>query len=335
VLVSWRELEKESPQGRLFAVAEPALESVEIGEEEVELARRVGDGVRFGTMSWSYPGWHGVVYGAKVQTSVLAERGLTAYSRRPLLRAVEIDRTYYEPLPATELRKFAEQVGDGFRFVVKAHDASVMRRFPMHARYGKKRGELNALFLDARYATEQVVGPIREGLGEKLGAVLFQFPPQDPGHPHGFAAKLREFLLGLPRGPVYAVELRNRELLTPRYANALADAGAVHCLNVWGDMPSVLAQARTVPPAARRPLVLRWLMRRGDDYRAAGERYLPFNRLVDEDVTNREEVARLIALADRHGVQVLALVDNKAEGCAPESIVRLARAVAAQREQAS
>lgn len=307
------------------------LAPAEHSREYVELAARLHAGLRFGTMSWSYPGWRGVVYGADANPKQLAERGLTAYARHPLLSTVEIDRSYYEPLPADALRAFAAQVPASFRFVVKAHEACVVRRFPMHARYGKKRGEDNSLYLDAAYATEHCVAPALDGLGDKLGLLLFQFPPQDVGSSAAFAQRLQQFLCALPRGPLYAVELRNRELLTPAYAQSLIASRSLHCHNVWGEMPSVLAQARIVPPDARRPLVVRWLMRRGQDYQSAGARYLPFSRIVEEDAVNRGDVARLVSLATQHDVPAFVLLDNKAEGCAPESIVRLAHAIVEQR----
>jgi hypothetical protein len=93
-------------------------------------------------------------------------------------------------------------------------------------------------------------------------------------------------------------------------------------------MPPIWQQARTLPPQTRRPLIIRWLMRPGDTYEAAKLRYQPFDRLVDEDVTNRRQVADLALRALRHGVSTIVTVDNKAEGCAPETIVRLAVAIA-------
>ncbi len=302
----------------------PAAPRPELGE----LAQALPTSVRLGTMSWSYPGWRGIVYADDANVKQLAKRGLGAYAAHPLLTAVEIDRTYYEPVPVDALRTYAAEVPAPFRFVVKAHELCVVNRFPLHPRYGKQRGEENSLFLDPAYAAENVVLPASEALGEKLGVVLFQFPPQDVSGGAPFARRLRAFVQRLPPGVTYAVELRNRELLDAAYAAALVDAGAVHCHNVWGQMPGVLAQVRMLPPATRRPLVVRWLMRRGETYQTAGERYLPFDRLVDEDVTNREEIARLVARAAEHGVSSFVMLDNKAEGCAPETAVRLARAIA-------
>jgi uncharacterized protein YecE (DUF72 family) len=323
----------ESSQPTLFELPEEPLAAAEAKPEHVDLAARLPASVRLGTMSWNYPGWRGIVYGANADVKQLAQRGLGAYARHPLLTTVEIDRSYYEPLPVAVLREFAEQTPSTFRFVTKAHADCVLRHFPTHPRYGKKGGQANPRFLDADYASEAVIAPLREGLGEKLGVVLFQFPPQDVGGSAAFARQLRAFLARLPPGLVYAVELRNPELLGAPYADALAAAGAVHCHNVWGAMPSVSTQARGVPPAARRPFVVRWLMRRGDDYRSAGERYKPFHRLVLEDPTNRDEIARLAVRATQHGVSTFVLLDNKAEGSAPESAVRLAHAIVERSER--
>ena len=322
---------RDGEQRDLFALPPPEVRPAEFSPELRATAAALPAGVRLGTMSWNYPGWRRLVYAADAPLKALSPLGLTAYARHPLARAVEIDRTYYEPLAADQLRAYAEQVPDDFRFVVKAHDACVLARYPDHARHGMKRGGVNERFLDAAYAADAVVGPIVEGLGGKLGAVLFQFPPQDVGRGDGFAARLGDFLARLPKGPTYAVELRNAELVSAAYGDALAAAGAVHVHNVWSSMPLIADQARRLPPATRRPLVVRWLFPRGDSYEEAGARYEPFSRLVDEDIGSRSAIAELVTRALAHDVPAIVTVDNKAVGCAPESLARLARAIVARR----
>jgi uncharacterized protein YecE (DUF72 family) len=277
-------------------------------------------------MSWSYPGWQGVVYQRPHPDRELAAYGLTAYAKQPLLRAAEIDRSYYEPLSAAALREYASQVPSDFRFVVKAHEDCTVECYPMHARYGKKRGLQNERYLDPDYASRAVVEPLA-GLGDKLHSLLFQFSPMPQSDARQFAERLHRFLRGLPRGPVYAVELRNDTLLTRQYGQALADAGAIHCHNAWTYMPSVLEQARSLPPQTRKPLLVRWLLKRGSRYEQANTRFEPFSKLQEEDLETRGEVASLVDKALAHDVPVCALVDNKAEGCAPASITLLARAL--------
>lgn len=294
-----------------------------------ELAARLPATIRFGTMSWTFPGWIGKVYPEGTPKTRLADRGLPVYASQPLFRAVEVDRTYYEAPAADFFRGLAAQVPDDFQFLVKAHEECVVFRFPTHARYGKRRGEANGRFLDAAYAADAVVAPYLEGLEAKAGALLFQFPPQPlDAPPEAFAERLHDFLRRLPRGPAYAVELRNVELFTPAYGAALLDAGALHCHNAWSFMPPVIQQAKAIPPGARRPLIVRWLLRPGDNYEAAGKRCEPFDRLREEDPSARAGIATLIAKAHAHGVPALVMVNNTAEGCAPESIALLAREIA-------
>ena len=316
-------------QPTLFELPPRRLEAAPVPPAERALSAALSADLRLGTMSWSFPGWRGLVYAHDAEPKQLADAGLTAYSQHPLLRAAEVDRSFYDPLPERYFREIAEQVPEDFRFLVKAHEECTLARFPRHARYGKRQGEPNPRFLDPVHAERAVVAQCVPGLGAKLGAILFQFPPQDTGGaPTHFADRLQQFLEQLPRGVPYAVEIRNPELLTPAYARALIASGALHAHNAWGAMPSVLAQARLIPPPARKPLIVRWLMRRGDDYEAARSRFLPFNRLVEPDLATRAEIATLVSKALAHDVPAFVLINNKAEGCAPASITELARAIA-------
>ena len=317
-------------QPALFALPERSIEALPPTAAARTLATALPPTLHMGAMTWSYPGWHGVVYKRAHSAKELAALGLTAYAAQPLLRAAEIDRSYYEPLPESVFEGYAAQVPDDFLFVVKAHEDCSVERFPQHARYGKKRGLMNERYLDPEYATRAVVEPL-VGLGPKLHSLLFQFSPVVPAPDEAaqreFADRLYTFLDGLPEGITYAVELRTEALLTPHYAAALVDAGAIHCHSAWTFMPSVLEQARSLPPETRRPLLVRWLLRRGERYEQANARFEPFNSLKQEDPSTREEVATLVSKALAHNVPTLALVDNKAEGCAPPSIELLAQAL--------
>jgi uncharacterized protein YecE (DUF72 family) len=262
----------------------------------------------------------------------LARRGLPAYAAHPLLGTVGIDRSYYAPVPVEQLREYAAGVPDDFRFLIKAHEWCTVARFPMHARHGARGGQRNPNYLDPAYATQEVVGPIVEGLGEKLGVLLFQFPPQDErlmAGPRGFPDRIHRFFDALPRGPLYAVELRNPDLMTRAYASALVEAGGTHCINALPGMPELAIQYNFSGADRRRALVIRWMLRRGFDYASAKQRYTPFDRLVDPDPETRDNVARLCA---RPSGPAYLIVNNKAEGSSPLSILEVARRLAALAE---
>jgi uncharacterized protein YecE (DUF72 family) len=321
---------READQLTLFAMEEPAgarVQPASQAEEIQALGCELPEPVRLGGSTWSFPGWAGLVYAGEHPPSRLAREGLAAYARHPLFRAVGLDRTHYMPVAAAELAEYRAQVPEGFHFLVKAHEACTLARFPDHVRYGAQRGQENPLFLDPAYAADQVVAPFVEGIGTGSGALLFQFAPQSLGTPGRFAERLQAFLAALPRGPVYAVELRNRELITAEYGDALAAVGACHCHNVHSRMPDVRAQARLAGTHRGPMTVVRWLLGPGMTYEEAGRRYAPFNRLAAPDPANRRAVADLAREALAAGRPFLCTINNNAEGCAPLSVVELAREI--------
>jgi uncharacterized protein YecE (DUF72 family) len=296
--------------------------------EEVEaLGQELPKGIHLGGSTWSFPGWSGLVYDRTYPSSKLAREGLAAYARHPLFRGVGVDRTHYSPVEAEELAEYRMAVPEDFRFLVKAHEACTLSRFPDHARYGIHRGQVNSLFLDPAYAADQVVAPFVDGMGEDAGALLFQFAPQSLGTAGQFAERLHAFLSALPRGPVYAVEVRNRELVTAEYGEALASVGACHCHNVHPRMPDIRAQAHLAGTGRGPMTVIRWLLGPGMTYEEAGTRYAPFNRMAAPDEPNRQAVADLARDARAGGRPFLCTINNNAEGCAPLSVVELAREI--------
>jgi uncharacterized protein YecE (DUF72 family) len=326
---------KDQDQLALFAfepAPEPEKRGVEAAAqtEEVEaLGRELPREIHLGGSTWSFPGWAGLVYDRSYPTSRLAREGLAAYARHPLLRSIGVDRTHYAPVEAEELARYREVVPEGFLFLVKAHEACTLARFPDHARYGAQRGQENSLFLDPAYAADQVVAPFVEGI-RGAGALLFQFAPQALGSPAAFAGQLHAFLAALPRGPVYAVELRNRELITSDYGDALTAVGACHCHNVHPRMPDIRAQARLAGTERGPMTIIRWLLGAGMTYEEAGRMYAPFNRMAAPDPGNREAVADLARAALDGERPFLCTINNNAEGSAPLSVVELAREIVAR-----
>ena len=316
-------------RGRRRASGEP-VGPAEHSEELRALGEALPPGFHVGTSSWTFPGWKGLVYDREATPARLSREGLAAYAQHPVLRTVGVDRTFYAPIAAALFAEYAAQVPPDFRFLVKAHEACTLARWPVHQRYGDVRGQPNERFLDAAYARDRVVAPFVEGLGEKAGPLVFQLPPQDPEDLGGvgpFVERLHAFLAALPRGPLYAVEVRNEALLTPAFAQALADVGASPVLAAWKSLPPVGRQAARLHVLQAPALVVRWMLPPHLDYEEARRRFFPFNRLVDEDVPTREAIAGLCVAALHAHRPVFVTLNNKAEGSAPLSAVLLARSV--------
>ena len=304
-----------------------------------DTVRRLGEAlpnrIHLGTSSWSFPGWTGLVYAAgndkPATEQMLARHGLAAYAKHPLFRTVSLDRTFYAPLSRDEFARYAAQVPAGFRFVVKAPAAitdPVVRK-PGSGAAARD----NPTFLDARAAAAAFVQPAIAGLGSKAGPLVFQFPPLGRrlvADTPRLIARIAAFMTVLPRGPLYAVEVRDPELVTASFAAALADAGGVPCLAVHARMPPAAEQALALgidTAACRMPLVVRWNLHAGRDYEGAKADYFPFNRLVEEDPASRHALARLARAAAAADRDVFITINNKAEGSAPLSVLGLAEAI--------
>jgi uncharacterized protein YecE (DUF72 family) len=318
----------------LFADAD-AIDPAKVDQAVTALGELLSPRIHLGTSSWSFPGWTGLVYAARngnpANEQTLARHGLAAYAAHPLFRTVSLDRTFYAPLRHEEFARYASQVPAHFRFVVKAPAAitdAVVRK-PGSGEVARD----NPLFLDATTAAATFIRPAVDGLGSKAGPLVFQFPPlgrQLLSDVPKLAARIAAFMAVLPRGPVYAVEVRDPQLVCKAFARSLEDAGAVPCLAVHARMPPVDEQAdifRLTQPSARQPLVARWNLHAGRGYAEAKADYFPFNRLMEEDVPSRAALARLAhaaAMADR---DVFITINNKAEGSAPLSVQRLAEQI--------
>ena len=292
--------------------------------------------IRLGTSSWFFPGWRGLVYEGVHPQTALSRKGLAAYAQIPMLRTVSLDRTFYAAISAMEYARYATQVPDDFSFVVKAPALvcdAVMRDEDGRAKVA------NPHFLDAAIATREFVVPCLEGLGAKAGPLVFQVSPL----PRSLVAetatlvdRLAAFFSALPRElgkhrPLYALELRNAELLTPRLMRMLAAAEVRYCVGLHDRMPEVERQAvalRALDSDVPGPLVVRWNLHRGFLYQAAKQRYEPFDRLVDEDSETRRILARMAADAFKAKQKVWITANNKAEGSAPLSLLKLAEEIA-------
>ncbi len=318
----------------LFADAD-AIDPAGVDPAVTALGNALSQRIHLGTSSWSFPGWTGLVYAARngkpASEQAIARHGLAAYAAHPLFRTVSLDRTFYAPLTQEEFARYAASVPAQFRFVVKAPAAITD---PVVRKPGS--GEAardNPLFLDAVTAAATFIRPALDGLREKAGPLVFQFPPLGRrllSNVPKLAARIAAFMAVLPRGPLYAVEVRDPQLVCEAFARSLEDAGAVPCLAVHARMPPVEEQASTFGldrVNTQTPLVARWNLHAGRGYEDAKADYFPFNRLMEEDLPSRTALARLARTAVAADRDVFITINNKAEGSAPLSVQRLAEQI--------
>ena len=123
--------------------------------------------------------------------------------------------------------------------------------------------------------------------------------------------------------------------MTERYIEAITAAGARHCYAVHPRMPSIARQLELAPinKDTDGPIAVRWMLHSGLSYEEAKEHYQPFDKLVDEDQDSRHEIAALANKALELDIPMTVVVNNKAEGSAPFSVLELAKEIVAAARQ--
>jgi uncharacterized protein YecE (DUF72 family) len=154
--------------------------------------------LHLGTIGWSYSFWKGKFYPNKT-----ASKNYLAYYASQF-NTVEIDSTFYRNPTSKTVENWKQQTPDGFRFSLK---------FPQmitHVKRLKGCQYETSLFLERASL-----------LGEKLGTLLLQFPPNF-GVEH--LPDLEAFLQKLPNQHHYVVEVRKRNWLNQTFFSVLRDS---------------------------------------------------------------------------------------------------------------
>lgn len=318
------------PVGSAGSTSRDAAAGLDALTTRFEQLRPVADALppllRMGTSSWSFPGWRGIVYPRAASASELAREGLRDYARHPLLRTVGIDRTYYAPVAVDEWKRYASQLPSDFLCCIKA--PATVTSFTVT---GAGTPIANPDFLNVERFVEDLIEPCLTHFAGHAGPFILQFPPiarRATLEPHAFAEMLDRFLERLPRDAEYAVEIRDRSLMTDTYRRVLARNAAVHVCNYWSAMPLPGEQADLVAHTQAPFTMVRLLMRPGTRYEQQRETMAPFNRIVQQDEHMRRDTEAVLRRAVAAGQRAFLLVNNKAEGSSPLTIEALGRRLA-------
>lgn len=158
---------------------------------------------RIGTSGWHYEHWIGAFYPSRTPASKM----LAYYYGR--FDTVELNNTFYRLPSGPALENWRDSTPPNFCFAAKGS------RFLTHMKKLK----------DPEQGLERFFNAI-EVLGEKLGPVLFQLPPNWERD----AARLDHFLSALPQGHRYAFEFRNPTWNVPEIYRLLERHRAGYCI---------------------------------------------------------------------------------------------------------
>ncbi len=165
--------------------------------------------VRIGISGWNYAGWRGVFY-----PKGLPHRRELEFASRAF-NSIEINGSFYSLQRPTSYRRWCEETPENFRFSVKG------ARFITHM---KKLREVEVPL--ANFFASGVLA-----LEEKLGPILWQFPPNFSWNEKRF----REFFQLLPKTTKEAALLGRRhdsKLKTHAWLKAKCDRALRYCVEI-------------------------------------------------------------------------------------------------------
>jgi uncharacterized protein YecE (DUF72 family) len=176
--------------------------------------------LRIGTSGWVYKHWMGIFYPPKM----LGSEQLAFFARH--FDTVEVNFSFYRLPERRVFEGWREESPEGFLFAVKGS------RYLTHIKKLKDPEEPLHRLMDRA-----------QGLGQKLGPILFQFPP-------AWRLDLERLQTFVPMLAAYpdqrfTFEFRHTSWLVPAVYALLEEAGAALCLPV---SPSVPLDVRLTAP---------------------------------------------------------------------------------------
>ncbi len=291
--------------------------------------------IKFGSSTWTYEGWMGTVYNRPYTKSNFKKTCLGEYAVYPYFSTVGIDHTFYGPANDETLSRYASQLPNGFECCSKVWERITIPKYGKNKRYGKLAGAVNEDYLNADLFNDAVLPPYERSFQGHTGPFIFQFQTLYPQRAQGdrsessarlraeFSEKLNAFLSQLPADFRYAVEVRNRDFLTPEYFRMLASHNVAHLFNHWTHMPSVGEQLEIEGSITADHIVARILTPLGVAYKQAVADFFPYTKLTKPMETMRRDVADLAVQAINLKKKAYAIVNNRAEGNAPGTIAAI------------
>lgn len=280
----------------------------------------------FGTSSWTYPGWKGLVYSRDYPATGAVAKQLAEYVRWPLFRTVGIDSFFYRPASAATLTSYAEVLPPGFRCVSKVWDRITAHSFnsprdKMHS------GGRNSDWLNPQLFIDEVLTPMQEHFAGHIGPLVFEFQAittREGRSPAQFFDALDHFFGALPKGVPYGVEIRNPEYLSPPYFAVLREHGVAHVFNSWTRMPAIGEQLLLHESITTDFVIARALLRPGRTYAQAVDAFAPYDHIQEENPALRNDLVALARTAINLRIPAYVIVNNRAEGSSPLTIKSVA-----------
>ena len=279
--------------------------------------------VHFGTCSWKYKDWEGIVYPDSGKYDFLEEYAKT-------YDTVEVDQWFWSFFGADKIKlpeaktvnQYLFSVPPEFKFTIKVPNSITLTHQYSH---GKPKGAplvANPYFfsLDLFQQFLDRIKPMKQ----QIGVLMFQFeylnrqkmPAQEE-----FLKRFGEFVQQLPRDYPYAVEIRNPYYLNQRYFTFLNHHRLSHVFVEGYYMPPIKDIFRKYGDFIRERTVIRLMGndRKGIEKRSGNK----WDVIVDNRDHELPDIVEIINALEARKIMVFMNINNHYEGSAPLTIKKI------------
>ncbi|HVB85191.1 MAG TPA: DUF72 domain-containing protein [Candidatus Dormibacteraeota bacterium] len=288
----------------LFAATEEATDRIAIENQvaETESSSKIHlgthPGIHLGTSAFTAAGWEGAFYPAGMQPRDF----LTYYATK--FDTVEVDSTFYRTPSAGTVRGWYAKTPKNFIFSLKV---------PQEITHEKCLQDCDAACKEFLAAADI--------LREKLGPILFQFGYFNKSafaSVDAFLARLLPFLDKLPKDHKFAVEIRNKHWLVPKFADALRERRIALALIDQAWMPRPAEWFARFDPITADFAYIRWL----GDRKGIEKITKSWDKTIVDRRRELSEWARLCVPIVRRGVVIFAYANNHYAGHGPATVAQ-------------
>ena len=277
---------------------------------------------RFGTCSWKYDSWKGIIYSDRSNINYLKE-----YSNH--YSTVEIDQWFWSLFPLNKVvlpdirvvQDYIDSVPKDFLFTIKVPNSITLTHF--YNRNKKEPHQLNPYFLSVNLFEEFL--KTLEPISNNIGCLILQFEylnKQKMNSLSEFQQKIYEFFTHLSSdSPPIGIEIRNSNYLNNSYFELLKELNISNVFLEGYFMPPVIEVYSKYKTLIKNLTVLRL---HGPDRKGIEKISNDnWNKIYVDREKEIKGIVEMIRDLEKSEVDIFVNVNNHFEGSAPLTIGRI------------
>jgi uncharacterized protein YecE (DUF72 family) len=252
--------------------------------------------IRIGTSAFTASGWEQSFYPKGMKPADYLGYYATKFD------TVEVDSTFYRTPALTTVQGWYSKTPSGFIFAAKV---------PQRITHEK-------MLADCEKEMTEFL-KVMDALHGKLGPLLLQFGYFNRKAFVGvndFLARLVPFLKTLPKDRQFAVEIRNKTWLVPRFVEALRERGVALALIDQSWMPRPAQWFEKFDPITADFTYVRWL----GDRKGIEEQTKVWDKIIVDRGMELAEWVEVLKTVHKRKIQILAFANNHYAGYGPGTI---------------